>query len=48
MYDLLDDGPYSDQNLNHNKLHSCIIELTEKHLYHKLDSIDKNIKGIHE
>ena len=25
IYELLDDNPYSNPNLNYNKLHSCII-----------------------
>ena len=33
---LLADNPYSNPNLNYNKLHSCIMELKEKHLSYKL------------
>ena len=40
-YELLDDNPYSNPNLNYNKLHSCIMELKEKHLSYKLVKFNK-------
>ena len=40
-YDLLDDNPYSNPNLNYNKLHSCIMEFKEKHLSYKLVKFNK-------
>ena len=41
VHELLDDNPYADPNINYNKLHSCIIELKEKHLSYKLTKFDK-------
>ena len=41
VHELLDDNPYADPNVNYNKLHSCIIELKEKHLSYKLVQFDK-------
>ena len=40
-YELLDDNTYSNPNLNYNKLHSCIVELKEKHLSYKLVKFNK-------
>ena len=40
-YELLDDNPYSNPNLIYNKLHSCIMELKEKHLSYKLVKFNK-------
>ena len=40
-YELLDDNLYSNQNLNYDKLHSCIMELKEKHLSYKLVKFNK-------
>ena len=34
--ELLDDNPCADPNINYNKLHSCILELKERHLSYKL------------
>ena len=41
VHELLDDNRYADPNINYNKLHSCIIELKEKHLSYQLVKFNK-------
>ena len=41
VHEFLDDNPYAKPNINYNKLHSCIIELKEKHLSYKLIKFNK-------